>query len=107
MLDDREAQRLLADAENVGHPDRGEPEDGTREHRFQAVRDRHTAREPSRVEDGPHVEDGNEGAADPDEDEPQELGGGDHVHRFHPKMTFATTWPTAAATVIGANARKE
>ena len=85
VLDDREAKRFLADPEDVGHPDRGDPEDGAGEHRLHPVGDGHAAGDAARVKDRPHVENGDEGAADPDEDETEELRGGDPAHVFHPE----------------------
>ena len=86
MVDDCEAQRLLADAEDVGQPDRGQPQDGSRQHRLDVVRDGQPAGDSVREEDRPHVEHGDEGAADTDEDEPQELGRGAYGDGFHPEQ---------------------
>ena len=86
MVDDREAQGLLADAEDVGHPEGGGPQDGAGEHRLEAVRDGQPAGDPAGPEDGAHVEDRDEGPADPDEEEPQVLRGGAHGHRLHPEQ---------------------
>ena len=94
MVDDREAQRLLADAEDVGHRDRGEAEHGPPASiglKWSATGTRRASC--PRLEDRPHVENGDEGAADADEDEPEELGRGDDVRGFHPEQGRAARRP--------------
>ena len=113
MVDDREAKRLLADAEDVGHADRGEPEDRPGEHRLRPVRDGHAPGEAARVEDGAHVETATKAPPTPMTMKPRNSGAATALiastrkRGGRSKTTLATTWPAAAATVIGANARSE
>ena len=74
VVDDREAQRLLADAEDVGQPDGREPQDGAPASiGLSQSATGSLSGEPAREQDRAHVEHGDESAGGPDEDEPQDL----------------------------------